>query len=135
MTNDTPKEYNNKDKNSEFYELRQRDSEDLDKLRDQVVAFCKKHNLPVVFLVQTCNTPERFAVTGFNYAGGARTADSFYALTLLTKWMQSHTPEEHKKFLKVAALINLLCNDEPINPVAFAMAMIAIDAKDAADGN
>ena len=135
MTNNTPEKYNNRDKNSEFYELRQRDSDDLDKLRDQVVDFCKKHNLPVVLMVQACNTPERFGVTGFNYAGGARTANAFYALSLFTKWMQSHTPEDHKKFQKVMALIQILNNDESFNPVAFALAMMAIDAKDAAEGN
>ena len=134
MTNEEPKKYNNRDKQSEFYELRPHDQEELEKIRERVVDFCKKNNLPVVFLVQNSNTPERFAVTGFNFSGGERTANAFYALSLFTKWMQSHTKVDLKKFRKVEALIRILDNgDGEVNPMAFLMAMLAIDAKDSAD--
>ena len=99
-----------------------------------MVDFCKKNNLPTVFLVQHCNTAERFGVIGFNFSGGERTANAFYALSLLTKWMQSHTKADLKKFQKVEALIRILDNeDAEVNPMAFLMAMLSTDAKDASD--
>lgn len=134
MTNEEPKKYNNRDKQSEFYELRASDQEELEKIRERVVDFCKKNNLPTVFLVQHCNTAERFGVIGFNFSGGERTANAFYALSLLTKWMQSHTKADLKKFQKVEALIRILDNEDgEVNPMAFLMAMLSTDAKDASD--
>lgn len=124
MTNEEPKKYNNRDKQSEFYELRARDQEELEKIRDSVVDFCKKNNLPVVFLVQNSNTPERMGVTGFNYAGGDRTADAFYAVSLFLKWLQSSDPEEQEHFRLIEAMISILHRDGEINPLAFMSAMI-----------
>lgn len=117
--------YNNRDKQSQYYALRKRDQEELEALRDQLVEFCKKNNLPVVFLVQTSNTPERMGVTGFNYSGGDRTADAFYAVSLLLKWLQSSDPEEMEHFRLIEAMISILHRDGEINPLAFMGAMIA----------
>ena len=117
--------YNNRDKKSQYYSLRQRDQEELEAIRDQLVDFCKKHNLPVTFLVQTSNTPERMGVTGFNYSGGDRTADAFYAVSLLVKWLQSSDPDEQEHFRLIEAMISILHRDGEINPLAFMGAMIA----------
>jgi hypothetical protein len=119
-----PKKLNNKDKHSEYYELRERDIEKLRAIKDAWVEACEAANIPSVCLAQIRHTEDGFGILGANMCEGKRASFEIFVLCTIVQWLQSDDPADKKRYADVMRLVmskvkaqQLGIDDDEANPM------------------